>query len=279
MCILFLVFFEWSKNYIILFLNKNFLYKKIDKKMDIGQYRPLNNCSNCCFANATFQLMLHIGELNGFFYSLDENDNFRKFFDAYFSTANNHALNTKIYKNLSFWRSVVNGYDIDSFLHDICIKYPQLYSYFGIKVRALEDNTPIERTIHMISINQETTVQEGINRTIQRLECLDFKRTLFIGISRFLLNNEGVSVLIRRPVKLNQYVKLTYGDNIKYYKLKGLVIHTGNNDHHGHFQAISYHNQDIYYCNDLTISKNARFRNITNSQIENHATLLVYIET
>lgn len=245
--------------------------------MDNGVIRPLQNITNCCYANSFFQIILHLNEFSPFFEALDNDDPFKKFYSKYFDGNNTAIRVSKIYKKLSFWRDVQNGYDVEAFLLNISAKYPTINQIMGIKKEYRVNGQTEDIILPLMQVNQSPTVQQSIEENMRLNHYMEFKSLLMISIWRLMLNDQGVSTVQRRPVKINEVIKVAYNGNTKYYRLKAIIVHTGD-EQHGHFQSILLKPEEQIYVNDLRISHNAHFININNDKIETNASLLVYRE-
>ena len=184
-------------------------------------FRPLANNSNYCYANSFFQVMFHIPEFRVFFETLPVDDHLKKFYQLYFNGESSTIKNTNsIYKNFTFVDQPHRQKDIESFIDDIVQVYPNFLEICGIKQNIQQGADVVEEILPFLQIKQNTDIQTEINTLININDYTHFPNILFIGIDRFMYNDEGNIELNRKQVKYNRYLRINDNNYITIIKLK-----------------------------------------------------------
>ena len=159
---------------------------------------------------------------------------------------------------------------MDFFLLAFLNSDENLKKVFGVTFNLEREGAQTSECLPMIKVDQMATVTEALNERRRSIDLHTLPDIINIGINRFVVNNVGQSVFLRKNVQINKYIQL----GNKTFKAVGIILHTGT-EVKGHFQSIVFPNDIFYYCNDDSIQQVAP-RGVNNEYLTKHATLITY---
>lgn len=150
------------------------------------------------------------------------------------------------------------------------MQFPSLYYIFGMSLDELRVGQIVTEKIPCICIEQNETVQNGLNIRLQNDLPYDFKDIVIEKINRFVKNQDGICELNPSNVIINKFILIQ--DSI--YKLQGISYH--NSDIKiGHFLSIVFKNDMIYFINDDSVKTSCPTR-LKDETIEKKSDVLFY---
>ena len=230
--------------------------------------RPLTNFSAICYANATFQTLLSIEEIRECISSLPIDNYLRSFVAKYFDGSTTRLNPSEYYRKMEIILPQGEQDDIISFLDRFTNKNTELGSLYGQLNRDIGGQGTVITYSSCIGIERQNDIQPGIDEVITPIP--DTLKILNVAIDRHIIENSGVSVFVKEPIKINMYLNV----NSQCYKLRGIIIHTGT-ERNGHFHAILNRKSDVIYASDTHVSK-VLPDFITTDFINKNAALCIY---
>lgn len=234
--------------------------------------RGLTNYNALCFANAFFQIYLKLKPFQQYI-SNNGHPSLRKIAETYFDGESTTIQRTvRLYRELPFWHDVFQSKDINHFFYALTNAIPECNPIISI-TETIQHESHVTNEFHpIIHIDQFQTIQQGVSVYFASKDISHFPSILNIGINRNIIDDTGTSILARSKVSINKIIHIG-SENI--YRIKGIFLHTGQ-DTKGHFQAVVFQENNIYFCNDSNILKDIPPKGITNEFLQKHAAVCVY---
>ena len=235
-------------------------------------FRPLANHSSICYANSLFQILFHTQQLNNFFTDLQDDDPFKLLYQKYFDGNTDTITNTtRLYSSLSFFRNPEQFQDIPSFVHQMC----RCYQTLNEMMQTSEEDT--DTAFPFIQISHAENLQIAIDNHLQRTSYSQTNPILCISIDRSVYGPDGNLINSKSNMKLQKCITFTTSMKTSFYKLQGIIIHTGYTTS-GHFQCIVIDDEEQIFCNDAKIKRNVPLPKINQNKVERHTAFLVYVQ-
>ena len=211
--------------------------------------KPLTNFTAICYANSAFQVMFSIRKFREFINRLPNDDHLFLFASRYFNQDTRRITSSKFYTEMDLSAPEGEADDIISIFTRLLNKYPDLNQVFGV-VDRIEGESIFYRSY--LGIERKDSIQEGIDSTRFNREHLP--PVLNVVADRQYVRNDGVSTFTKQAIPINNFLKI----NENYYKLKGIIIHSGSTSS-GHFRAIVLTNEGVVCADDSKITKGCNF--------------------
>ena len=215
--------------------------------------KGIKNIRCSCYANAVLQCLFNTKKFYQFFQTEKIEQELYDFIETYY---NDSITDTKRGPD-----------DTKSFLRLLKYLYPSLLNIFGIQFVELRNNEPIFESAPSINIDQEMTVNIGIQKRLEIDIPTDFHDIVIIKINRFCENQQNQVTYQPKSVKINKFIRIDEKD----FQLSGIVYHN-NNSPLGHFLSIIFQDNVVYFINNSNVSKN--IPNKLNEDITKKADLL-----